>query len=83
MSKRDTYKYELKDGNKVLYVGITNDPERREQEHRQNKEFGHMNVIGNRTTRNAAENWEENRIGTYMNNHGGKTPPLNKNETGK
>ena len=28
--KRDTYKYELKQGNKVVYVGITDDPGRRE-----------------------------------------------------
>ncbi len=31
---RDTYKYELRDGNRVVYVGITNDLERREAEHR-------------------------------------------------
>ena len=24
-SIRDTYKYELRDGNRVLYIGITND----------------------------------------------------------
>ena len=83
MSKRNTYKYELKDGNKVLYVGITNDTERREQEHSQKKEFGHMNIIGNRTTRESAKNWEESRINTYMSSHSGKTPPLNKNESGK
>lgn len=83
MSKRDNYKYELKNGNKVVYVGITNNPERREQEHEQNKEFGHMSIIGNRTTKEAAENWEAERIKTYMQNHGGKMPPLNKNKTGK
>lgn len=59
MSRRKTYKYELKDGHSLLYVGITDDPERREQQHRQSKDFGHMNIIGNRTTREAAENWEE------------------------
>ena len=37
MSKRNTYKYELTKGNKVVYVGITNNPGRREAEHRQNK----------------------------------------------
>ena len=83
MSKRDTYKYELKDGKKVLSVGITNDPERREQEHKQNKEFGHMNIVGNRTTKEAAGSWEEKRIETYIKNHKGKTPPLNKNKSGK
>lgn len=31
--KQDTVTYELKKGNEVLYVGTTNDPERREQEH--------------------------------------------------
>lgn len=83
MSKRDTYKYELKNGNKVLYIGITNDPLRREQEHRQNKDYGHMNIIGKRTTREAAENWERKRIDTYMQSHDNNTPPLNKNKSGK
>ena len=31
--KRDTYKYQFKSGNKILHVWITNDLERREQEH--------------------------------------------------
>ena len=30
MAKRDTYKYELHDGHRTVYVGTTNDPERRE-----------------------------------------------------
>lgn len=31
--KQDTVTYELKKGNEVLYVGITNNPDRREQEY--------------------------------------------------
>jgi predicted GIY-YIG superfamily endonuclease len=43
----DTATYELKKGNRVVYVGTTNDPERREQEHRKSgKQFGHMSVTG-------------------------------------
>ncbi|GHU63704.1 hypothetical protein FACS1894123_07010 [Bacteroidia bacterium] len=42
---RDTYKYELKNGNKVEYVGITNDPERREAQYRQEKNFDTMNIV--------------------------------------
>lgn len=34
MAYRNTYKYELRNGNKVVYVGITNDLGRREAEHR-------------------------------------------------
>ena len=43
--KMDTVTYELKRGNEVVYVGTTNDPERREQEHQESgKNFGHMNI---------------------------------------
>ena len=31
---RDTYKYHFKKGNKIVHTGITNDLERREQEHK-------------------------------------------------
>ena len=30
--RRDTARYQLKEGNKVVHTGITNDPERREAE---------------------------------------------------
>jgi predicted GIY-YIG superfamily endonuclease len=83
MAKRDTYKYELTRGNKVVYVGTTNDPERREQEHRQNKNFDKMRLVGNVSTQSGALQWETERIQTYMRNHNGKTPEYNKNEHGK
>ena len=38
--KRDTYKYHLKRGNKVIRSGITNDLDRREKEHQRN--YGKM-----------------------------------------
>lgn len=37
MEKRNTYKYILKDGNKIKYVGITDDPQRRESEHKRDR----------------------------------------------
>lgn len=67
MSKRNTYKYELTKGNKVVYIGITNNPERREAEHRQNKNFDKMKIVGNVSTLDGASQWETNRIQTYMN----------------
>ena len=83
MAERDTYKYELTKGNRVVYVGITNDPERREKEHHQDKDFDRLRIIGNVSTRNGASQWETNRIQTYMNNHKGNTPIYNQNEHGK
>ena len=58
MANRDTYKYHFKDGNKVIHRGITDDLERREQEHLQHFGRGHLKPIGRRTTRDAALNWE-------------------------
>lgn len=58
-AKRDTYKYHLKVGNRIVHSGITNDLERREQEHKQKYPNGHIFPVGNRTTEDAARAWEE------------------------
>jgi len=58
-TNRDTYKYHLKRGNKILHTGITNDLQRRESEHQET--YGnnvHIKQVGNRTTREAAFQWE-------------------------
>lgn len=48
---RNIYKYELKEGNKVVYIGITNNPERRENEHLlEGKVFDKMNIVGRVST---------------------------------
>lgn len=58
---RDTYKYQFKDGNRVLHGGITNDLERREQEHQQKWPDGHIKQVGRKTTEDAARQWEEDK----------------------
>ena len=84
MKKRDTTKYVLKDKNEVVYVGITNDLERRTQEHKaEGMKFTSVTKVGNNTTREGASNWETDRIQTYMHNHNGETPKYNKNDNGK
>lgn len=48
---RNIYKYELKKGNKLVYVGITNNPERRKSEHLlEGKDFDKMNLVGRVST---------------------------------
>ena len=56
----DTYKYVFKKDNKVVHVGITNDLDRREQEHQRTRGWsdGHIRKVGRRTTRDAALLWE-------------------------
>ena len=55
---RDTYKYYLKRGNRIVYAGVTEDLERREQEHRRNRPGVRIVQVGRRTTRTAALVWE-------------------------
>ncbi len=83
MEKRDTEKYVLKEGNKILYVGITNNFDRRFKEHLKEKSFAKMEKVGRKTTRNGAKVWETVRLETYAQNHGGKVPDLNKTKNGK
>lgn len=62
MSERDTFKYHFMDGNKILHRGITNDLDRREGEHQDDiRRGGHIKQIGNRTTRDAALEWERDQ----------------------
>lgn len=62
MSKRrNMYKYYFKVGKKVVHGGITDDLERREQEHQQKWPKGHIFQVGHRTTEEAARKWEEEK----------------------
>ena len=79
---RDTYKYVLKDGKRVVYVGVTNDPARRLEEHNASKDFSHLKIEGRRTTLAAAKKWERDRLATYRRNHGGQNPKFNNTNHG-
>jgi len=79
--QRDHSRYELRDKHKLVYVGITDDPTRREAEHKNDgKKFTTMNVVGPKVTKDSAERWEEKRLETYCKNHAGRTPRLNKTD---
>ena len=58
MIEKNTYKYQLKQGHKVVHRGITYDLARRETEHQ--KEFPGSRIVqvGRRTAREAALRWE-------------------------
>ena len=79
--ERDTVTYELKDGNTIVYIGTTNDSERREEEHG-DKEFSHMNITSRRMTEEGAKKQEAEKLETYRKNHGGKNPKYNKKSGG-
>ena len=58
MANRDTYKYQLKEGRKVVHRGITNDLHRRETEHQSEYPGAEIKQVGCRTTSEAALRWE-------------------------
>ena len=56
---RDTYKYLVKRGNKVLDGGITKDLKRREQERQREYPRSHLKKVGICTTEEGARKWEK------------------------
>lgn len=84
MKERDTHNYTLKKGRKTVYIGTTNDLERREQEHHNSgKDFDKMIPNGPAVSKETAAKREEQALKTFMKNHDGKLPKYNKNKSGK
>ena len=79
MSNRDTHRYILRDGRKIVQFGITNGAMDRAMEHlRSGKRFTTVTVVGPAVTRDAALDWERDRIETYQDSHDGRRPRYNK-----
>ena len=58
MAERDTYKYHLILGHKIVHRSITYDLERREAVHQQEFPGSRIVQIGRKTTRQAGLKWE-------------------------
>ena len=57
--ERNTAKYHLKRGNKIVHRGVTDRPlEEREREHQQQFPGAKITQVGRRTTREKALEWE-------------------------
>ena len=82
MKKRDTYIYQLKDGKRIVYIGITDNPDRRALEHKHSrKKFTHVRVKQFPMSRKKAEELEKEFIQRYQRQHRGKSPKYNENKT--
>lgn len=77
VKKRDTYNYNLWDGSTKVYEGITNDPEVREQQHKQDKRFTRVEVHKPAVSRETALEREQETIERYRQSHGGRPPKYN------
>ena len=57
MSNRTFYKYKVRVGRTVKHGGITENPERREEEHQQEWPKAKLTTVGRKTTEEAARKW--------------------------
>ena len=81
--KRSTQTYRLKDGRKTVYIGSTNDLERREEEHRdEGKHFTRLEPTSRKMTEEGAKQKEADQLQTFRKGHGGKNPKHNKDSDG-
>jgi len=81
MTKRNYYRYNLRDGRKIVYKGITKNPEQRIEQHKDNnKRFTNIQIVGTRVGKYTAERWEEESLQQYRHHHKGKNPRYNKTE---
>ena len=75
MSNRNTIRYELWRRRKKVYIGITNDLDRRADEHaNEGIRFTRIKKVGPAVTRTAALEWETEAVEAYRRHHGGKMP---------
>ena len=82
-NKRNTQTYALYQGNEKVYIGTTDDLERRKQEHRDDsKEFSRIEPTSRRMTPEGAEKKEAKQLEKYRRGHKGKNPRYNKTDDG-
>ena len=83
MKKRDTVTYVLKEGNKVVYIGTTKNPERRKEQHRQEgKKFSQLKKTSLKMTEDGAKKKEQQDLQSYRKTHQEKKPKYNKESDG-
>ena len=76
---RVTHRYVLRDGRQIVQFGVTDDLDRRRDEHQADgKKFTTMTPVGPRVTRDSALEWEQSKIEAYDRNHSGRPPRFNK-----
>ena len=83
MTIYDTVTYCLRDGNEIVYIGTTNDPVRRLQEHQsEGKQFTKLEATSDPMTKVDAKQKERQDLAQYRKNHGGRNPKYNKDSDG-
>lgn len=82
-NRRNTQTYALYQGNRKVYIGTSDDLERRERQHRsEGKKFTRIKPTSRRMTPGSAKKREAEQLATYRRWHLGKNPRYNKTSDG-
>ena len=80
---RTTRGYTLRGrNNRINYVGVTNNLERRASEHKQAGKQGKLKVETRAMLPTSAKRWEAGRLETYRRSHSGRNPRHNRTRSG-
>lgn len=83
-TNKRTKLYALKLGRKTKYIGITNNPSRRNNEHkRTGKRFSSMKILSSHNKQSIARSKERSLIQRHQRHHGGRPPTYNVEHTYK
>ena len=83
MARRNSRVYELFNGNKKVYIGESNNVERRCAEHQEEgKQFTRVELVSRSMTKAGAQEREAQRLETYRRGHGGDNPRYNDTDEG-
>ncbi len=78
-----TVTYALHDGRKKVYIGTTDNPERRVREHEaEGKRFTRMDVTSRRMTDEGAKRKEAEQLASYRGSHTRRNPRYNESKSG-
>ena len=82
-AKKDTVTYELRWDEDVVYIGTTNDPDRREDEHRlDGKIFDELKRTSKPMTEKRAKQKEAKDLKAFRRAHRGENPIYNDDDDG-
>lgn len=82
MSDRDVYRYEMKMGRRVVFIGYAKEMREQGENHvKAGHKFTHINVLPPRVTEKTAKRWMEKRLRTYRKGHSGINPEYNRTDT--
>lgn len=80
-AEKNTVTYELRLDGEVVYIGTTNDTDRREAQHRADKDFDVLVPTSKRMTEKRAKEKEAKDLKAYRRDHG-KNPVYNNDDDG-